>query len=169
MTGDYEIALKSNAKPFAIATPYRIPGVSKLDADSACQAVTITDDLFDAMGQILLNRVPQGISSAPEVFQAGMIRMLDGLSNVVCHMDDILICGSTVEEHDKYLLVVLQRINEHSMTLNREKCAFRTKKVKFLGHLLENGQIRADPTKTETIAKMEPLTSKSKLVTPWFH
>lgn len=73
-----------------------------------------------------------------------------------------MVWGPSVREHEKNLLAVLQRIkriSDSGMTLNREKCVFCTKRLKFLDHLLENGQILADPAKTEAIVKTEPPTS----------
>ncbi len=142
---------------------------TKLDADSGFFQVPLGKSsrllttFLTPWGRFYFNKLPQGISSAPEVFQARMMRMLEGCSNVVCHMDDILVWGSTIEEHDKNLQAVLQQISDTGMTLNREKCVFRIKKVKFLGHLLEDGKILADPNKTEAIVKMEPPKSKSEL------
>lgn len=65
-----------------------------------------------------------GISCAPEIFQARMEKILEGIDQVVCHMDDVLVWGKTVEEHDQVLIKVLQRIKQAKMTLNKEKCTF---------------------------------------------
>ena len=44
-------------------------------------------------------RMPFGISSAPAIFQHVMDTILQGLSNVLCYLDDILITGATDQEH----------------------------------------------------------------------
>ena len=41
------------------------------------------------------------------------------------------------------------------MTLNGEKCDFSRRTIKFLGHLIEENSIRADPDKTSAISEME--------------
>lgn len=92
-----------------------------------------------------------------------MMRIFEGFSNVVCHMDEILVWSSTVEEHNKNLLVVLNKIRQSGMTLNRKKCVFHTQRVKFLRLILENGKILPDPEKVNAIVKMEPPTSKAEL------
>jgi hypothetical protein len=51
-----------------------------------------------------------------------MSEVLSGLSGTVCLMDDILIHGTTREEHDERLRLVLQRLSNLGMTLNSEKC-----------------------------------------------
>ena len=47
--------------------------------------------------------MPFGISAAPEFFQRQMNKILEGLTGVVCMMDDILVVGKSKEEHDTRL------------------------------------------------------------------
>ena len=44
-------------------------------------------------GRYWFNKLPFGISSAPEHFQKQMNRLLEGLEGVVCQIDDILVHG----------------------------------------------------------------------------
>ena len=67
---------------------------------------------------------------------------LEGLKGVVCLMDDILIHGKTIEEHDKHLFSTLERLQKHGITLNKEKCLFATDSVKFLGHIIGKDGVR---------------------------
>jgi len=66
-------------------------------------------------------------------------------------MDDILIYGTTQEEHYKRLTRVLTCLQEVGLTLNREKCAFSQDRVSFLGHLIDQEGIRPDPGKVAAI------------------
>ena len=50
--------------------------------------------------------------------------MLTGLEETVCHADDILISGSTREQHDHRLHKVLEQLQ------------FTVDKVMFLGHIV---------------------------------
>lgn len=54
-------------------------------------------------GQFKFNRLPLGISCAPEHFQRMMHQRLEGLDGVVCHKDDILVWTKSKEEHDSRL------------------------------------------------------------------
>ena len=76
--------------------------------------------------------------------------MLAGLDGVVCLMDDVLVFAENVKEHDARLEAVLQRIQSSGATLNAEKCQLRQIKLKFLGHVLDERGISADPDKTAT-------------------
>jgi len=81
----------------------------------------------------------------------------------VCLIDDVLVFGSTKEEHDKRLAAVLRRIKEAGATLNKTKCEFNRTSVKYLGHLINKNGIRADPEKTTAITQMEPPQSVTDL------
>ena len=52
-------------------------------------------------GHYLFNKLPFGISCAPELFQLRTNKIIEGLKGVVCQMDDVLVFGSTQEEHDQ--------------------------------------------------------------------
>ena len=60
-------------------------------------------------------RMPFGISSAPAIFQRVMDTILQGLSNVLCYLDDILITGATDQEHICNLEEVLKRLQCHGI------------------------------------------------------
>ena len=53
------------------------------------------------------NKLPFGISSAPELFQRRMNSILEGLEEVVCLMNDVLVYGKDEAENDARLLRVL--------------------------------------------------------------
>ena len=58
-------------------------------------------------------------------------------------MDDVLIMGNDLEEHDNNLNEVLNRIEEAGMTLNKDKCKFRKEEVEFLGYKIGKNGIKA--------------------------
>jgi hypothetical protein len=49
------------------------------------------------------------------------------------------------------------------LTVNKEKCVFGVDKVKYLGHVVDQEGIRADPDKTAAIQEMRPPTNVSEL------
>ena len=61
------------------------------------------------------------------------------------------------------LVAVLQRLGKAGATLNREKCVFYKTSVKFLGHVLDQDGIHADPEKTSAISNMEQPQSVTDL------
>ena len=70
---------------------------TKLDANSGFWQVPLSKDsaylttFITPYGRFCFNRLPFGISSAPELFQRRMSIALNDLEGVTCLMDDILI------------------------------------------------------------------------------
>lgn len=61
-------------------------------------------------------RLPFGISTAPEVFQKLNEENFGDMSGsgVFVYIDDILVTGKTLEEHDRNLLALLERARERN-------------------------------------------------------
>ena len=141
---------------------------SKLDANSGFWQIPLSESsrLFTTfitpMGRYCFNKLPFGISSAPEHFQRRMSELLTGLEGVQCQMDDILVFGKDEVEHNR-LVVVLQCIEEAGVTLNPEKCEFNKRELTFLGHVIDSEGICADPKKTAAIQGVQPPTSVPEL------
>ena len=72
---------------------------SKLDANSGFWQIPLADQskllttFITPFGRYAFNKLPFGISSAPELFQKRMSKILEGLDGVVCLMDDVLVFG----------------------------------------------------------------------------
>uniref|UniRef100_A0A5S6QFE8 RNA-directed DNA polymerase n=1 Tax=Trichuris muris TaxID=70415 RepID=A0A5S6QFE8_TRIMR len=145
-----ELALLSGAVVF-----------SKLDANAGFWQVRLSKEssllttFITPFGRFCFNRLPFGISSAPEYFQSRMNDILAGLPGVLCHMDDILVFGSSRQEHDRRLRDVLERLRSKGLTLNA-KCQFGRNSLTFLGHVISAKGVLPDPSKVEAIANMPP-------------
>ena len=141
---------------------------SLLDANSGFWQVPLVPEsrplttFLTPFGRYCFNRLPFGITSAPEYFQRHMSKVLEGLEGVVCLIDDILVYGKDEEEHDARLRAVLRRLEE-GLTLNRDKCSFRTNRVKFLGHVIDGSGISLDPEKISAICKLRRPGNVSEL------
>ena len=71
--------------------------------------------------------------------------------------------AKTQQEHDERLYAVLERLAEVGLTLNKEKCAFSQKQVKFLGQILTAEGVQSDPDKVAAIIGMREPTSVKEL------
>ena len=142
---------------------------SKLDANSGFWQIPLADSsrllttFITPFGRYCFNKLPFGISSAPELFQKRMGQILEGLDGVLCQMDDVLVFGSNQQEHDFRLHAVLKAIKAAGVTLNSEKCSFSVDKLKFLGHVISRDGVSADPDKTKAILQMKPPTNITEL------
>ena len=98
-------------------------------------------------------RLPFGVSSSPGIFQRCMENILQGISHVCVYLDDILITGSTHEEHIANLKEVLHRLSKAGLRLKLAKCTFMAKEVVYLGHKLSAEGLFPTPEKIKAIQK----------------
>ena len=89
-----------------------------------------------------------------------MCQAFGDLDAVETDVDDILVWGATIQEHDERLMKTLQRCQEINLTLNREKCEFRVKEVIYIGHKLTAEEVTPDEQKVEAIKRMPPPEDK---------
>jgi len=142
---------------------------SKLDANCGYWQMELDKESYKLttfitpFGRYFCQRLPFGISSAPEIFQREMQKILVDLPGVVCQMDDILVFGKDQHEHDYCLKRVLERLQQQGVTLNVEKCEFSKSEVRFLGHIVGNQGIKADPEKTRAIVNFPKPSNKKEL------
>ena len=78
-------------------------------------------------------------------------------------MDDILVYGENQTVHNQHLIHVLECLKEAGVTLNDQKCEFTKTSIKFLGHIVSDHGIKANPDKIDAIVNMSPLTNITSL------
>ena len=95
-----------------------------------------------------------------------MHELIEGMTGIEVVTDDFITVGygDTLEEaaqdHDKNLLLFLQRCKERNVRLNREKLKLRQPQVLFIGHMATDQGMRIDPAKVRAIVEMPPPTDK---------
>ena len=141
--------LSSTFEPLTHATIF-----TKLDLRNAYHLVRIHEGhewktgFNTHLGHFEYIVIPFSLTNAPAVFQTLVNDVLRDFINVfVVIYLDILIFSRTPKEHTTYVRLVLQRLLENRLFVKAEKCVFNAASVEFLGHILEKGQVRADPTK----------------------
>jgi len=110
-----------------------------------------------------MNRLPFGISSAPEIFQRTMTELLRGIDRVICYFDDILCHTSTMDEHELLVSRAFKRLKEVCHQLNPEKCEYRKSEITFLGHIISKDGVRADDSKIAAMVNMTEPTDVAEL------
>ncbi|XP_059819440.1 uncharacterized protein LOC132390922 [Hypanus sabinus] len=105
------------------------------------------------LGFFQFERMPQGISGAPATFQRLMERTVGDMNllEVLVYLDDLIVFGSTLEEHEERLLKVLGRLNEEGLKLSLDKCQFCKSSVNYIGHIISREGVATDPTKIEAV------------------
>lgn len=104
-----------------------------------------------------------GISCAPELFQKVMESIIAGLKGVVVYLDDLLVTGSTQEEHDERLEKLLLRLASYGILLNKEKCIFNATCLEFLGYELSDEGIKPKESRVAAIQSFREPQNVSEL------
>ena len=142
---------------------------SKLDANSGFWQIELAPEssklttFITPFGRYAFNRLPFGITSAPEHFQRKMCGILSDLEGVICLIDDVLVYGKTEQEHDQCLKATLRRISEAGLTLSKEKCIFGATSISFLGQTVNSEGIQPDQNKIHVICDMKPPSNLTEL------
>ena len=132
---------------------------SKLDLSQAYQQLPLDEEStkFVAVNThrelYCYTRLPFGVASAPALFQKLMDTVLQGISHVICYIDDILVTGTNHKDHLCNLATVFERLRHHNFRLKPDKCKFLKDSVKFLGHTIDADGLHAMPGKVEAIVR----------------
>lgn len=116
-------------------------------------------------GHYEYNRVPMGMTNSPATFQRNMELILRGLTWQSClvYVDDIIVFSSSFADHLQDVRTVLERLQSANLKIKPSKCSFFTRKVGYLGHVIEGGQIRPDSSNTKKINDMPLPTTKKEM------
>lgn len=140
---------------------------SRLDVKEAFHQVELKEEsrhittFISHMGLFRYKRLMYGIVIAPEIFQRIMEQILSRCKHTVNFIDDVLVFGSTEEEHDRELKLVLSILNEHGILLNQEKCLFKVTSLDFLGHTVSSDGIKPSDNKVEALQRFRtPITAE---------
>lgn len=112
----------------------------------------------------MFKRLPFGINCAPEYFSKIFYKLVAGIPGIEIHIDDILIYAATVEEHDRILHQVLEKLREEGITLNKEKCKFRVNTIDFVVHQISQNGVCILPDRIKAICEYPVPNNKQKLL-----
>lgn len=105
------------------------------------------------LGHYEYTRMPFGLKNAPATFQRLMNNVLVGLQGLKCfvYLDDIVIYGNSLQDHNIKLKEVFERLTKHNLKLQPNKCEFLKTEVMYLGHLITQDGVKPDPKKIESV------------------
>ncbi|XP_043064323.1 uncharacterized protein LOC122320261 [Drosophila ficusphila] len=109
--------------------------------------------------------MPFGLHSAPATFQRALDTVIgpDMEPHAFAYLDDIIVVGATLSEHVRNLREVFRRLREANLRLNRDKCQFFQRSIKYLGHVISEAGIQTDPDKVAAIRELTPPTNLKEL------
>lgn len=109
------------------------------------------------------NSMVMGFKNAPQILQRVMCKILDKVldNGVNVYMDDVVVYGSTREEHDKKLEFVIGKFIDNNLKINKEKMQFALGEVELLGVKINGSeQTPNEIKKNEALTYPEPRNIK---------
>ena len=176
--GDFKVTVN----PVALPDKYPLPRVeelfakvsggtlfTKLDLSNAYQQLELDDQSSELCtinthkGLYRYTRLPYGISTAPSLFQRVMDSLLADIPHACCFLDDVLVTGTTDEEHFNNLYKVMSRLENAGLRLRRDKCVFFAPEVTYLGYRINAEGLQPTDKKVQAIIAAPAPTSVSEL------
>ena len=108
------------------------------------------------LGNYKYLKVPFGLAQAPIYFQNHMNKVLNGLHFTLAYLDYLIIFSTSVEQHLRYIQIVLTRLKQAKLRLKKGKCLFFKQELHYLGHLLMTNGIKPQSEKIKAISEMKP-------------
>ena len=106
-------------------------------------------------GLFEFNVMPFGLSNAPANFQELMSVVLQDCSGfATAYLDDLLIFSESLEEHMKHISIIFMKLRQHNLKLKLKKCSFLKTETNYLGFIVSENGIKADPKKIEAIKSL---------------
>jgi hypothetical protein len=86
---------------------------------------------------------------------------MEGASNVITYVNDVLKHSATHEAHIAHLRHAIQRTHKAGLALNPKKCIFGLTTVEYLGHTILLDRVSPGKDKTQAVKEItEPRTMK---------
>ena len=101
--------------------------------------------------------MPFGLCNAPATFQ----RLMDNIilpeyrGFIETYIDDLLTHSDSFSDHLSHLAVLLTALRKHNLMVKLSKCKFAQLSVKFLGHIISQGKLAANPQAVEAVKKWQ--------------
>ena len=119
----------------------RIPNakvLSRIDCTSSFWQIELDDEssklctFNKPFGIYHYLRLPFGIKCASDLYQSIMSEMIEDIEGADVIMDDILVWGTTIEEHDRSLKIVLDKARKYNLKPSPNKTEFRKKQILYV-------------------------------------
>lgn len=143
---------------------------SKLDLKNGFFHLKVHDDsikytsFVTSSGQYEFLRAPFGLSNCPKVFMRFVniiFRELIEKGIVMIFIDDIIIPAENEKQALERLQEVLKVAAEYGLNINWKKTQLLSRKIEYLGHVIENGNVHPSAEKTDAVLKYpQPKTLK---------
>ncbi|XP_072088241.1 uncharacterized protein [Arachis hypogaea] len=163
---------------------YPLPNIDRLVDNTSGFPVLSFMDAYSGYNQILMHLedeekmafvtdqgnfcykvMPFGLKNAGATYQRLMDKVFKNQigRNIEIYVDDMVVKSTSEEQHKHDLNEIFGQLRKHNMRLNPDKCAFGVKGGKFLGFLLTNKGIEANPDKCLAVINMQSPRNKKEV------
>ena len=99
--------------------------------------------------------LPMGLTNAPATFQHLMnLTFREFLDQcVLVFLDDIVVYSATLEDHERDVRAVLQKLKDNHLYAKASKCELFMQEIEFLGHHVGRNGLRVMTPKVEAVDK----------------
>lgn len=100
-------------------------------------------------GTFVSHVMQQGDCNAPSTFQRLMNSIFQDYIGDFLHvyLDDLFIFSDTIDDHEKHLEFMFQRLCDNELYLKATKCELYAEKIDCLGHKIDDCSLHADTDK----------------------
>ena len=139
-------------------TPYPLPHIkdmllkvsnftyaTALDLVMGYYNITLSDDakklctITTPFGKYEYNRLPMGVSVAPDIFQERICQLFDEIESVRAFIDDLLVVThGDFQDHIDQLDLVMTKLEEAGLKCKIDKCFFAQPEMEYLHRVLQN-------------------------------
>ena len=107
--------------------------------------------------------MPFGMKNAPATFQRMVNKLVRDIDGCEGYIDDVVNFSDNWSDHIRQIKHFFQIMREAKLTINLMKSEFGKATVKYLGHIVGQGQVRPLDAKIQTIVKYPIPTSRKEL------
>lgn len=132
---------------------------TKIDMSDAYEQIRIEDEdvwktaFATTMGTFISLVMQQGDCNAPATFQRLMTHVFrDFIGDFVhVYLDDIFVFSDTIEDHQKHLQLVFDRLRKEELYLSTTNCDIYSNRMECLGHIIDDRGLHADADKMSKV------------------
>lgn len=142
-----------------------------LDLASSFQQVALDEESMpktgfsNGYGHYEYCRMTFGLKNGPASLQRFLNHILTGLNGLKCllYLDDIIVYSTNLTQHHERLTEVFKVLRKENLKLQPTKCHFLQREIIYLGHIVSQHGVSANPEKISAILKIQSPRSAKEI------
>lgn len=88
---------------------------------------------------------------------------IDTEPEIFAYIDDFIICSESFERHIELLQIVSTKMKDVGLAIGLKKSRFCMRKLKFLGHMIDENGLSIDPSRIEALNNYKRPTNRKEV------